>query len=162
MAPPSKRLKTQAPKKCRPEPKTHAARKGKLKRSSLDYASPTDEKDYRPGHGQSQSSRKPKKPSVIVPRPSKENENPADPFNVLDDDAVYLIIAQLSAEETETLRRVSKLWKASSEAHCGRNALKKHFPLAAGKIEGHGSREQENLHFRRHCTYGFELQIGTT
>lgn len=148
-------MKAQASRKSRSESKTHSTRKRKLKRSSLDYASPRDEKDYRPGHGQSRALKKPKK--VIVPRSAKGKENLRDPFDVLDDDAVFLIIDQLSARDTEILRRVSKLWKASSEAHCGRNALLKHFPLAAAKLEGYGSREEENLHFRRQCTYDFEL-----
>lgn len=158
MGPHRKPVKAQASRKSRSESNTHSIRKRKLKRSSLDYASPTDEKDYRPGHGQSRALKKPKK--VIVPRSAKGNENLRDPFDVLDDDAVFLIIDQLSARDTETLRRVSKLWKASSEAHCGRNALLKHFPQAAAKLEGHGSREEENLRFRRHLHYRESLAIG--
>lgn len=149
MDPRKKRIKSQASKSSVPEPKTHTTRKRKRKRSSLDYASPTDEKDYRPANSQTCPAKKLKK-AVIVPR---QNENRRDPFNVLDDDAVFLVIEQLSARETEILRRVSRLWKASSEAHCGRNALKKHFPLAAAKRQGCGSRVEENLHFRRHRMY---------
>lgn len=153
---PRKRVKSQAPNRSGPERKTHTTRRRKLQRSSLDYASSRDEKDYRPAYDQNRPPKKPKKASVIVPRPNKENQNLRDPFNVLDDDAVFLIVEQLSARETEILRRVSKLWKASSEAHCGRNALKKHFPLAAAKVEGCGSRKEENLRFRRHCTSQIE------
>lgn len=157
MESPRKRLRSQASKSSIPEQNPqlhpHTTRKKKLKRSTFDYASITDEKDYRPAHGENCPSKKPKKTSVIVPRPDTEIENLRDPFNVLDDDAVFLIIDQVSARDTETLRRVSKLWKASSEAHCGRNASKKHFPLAAAKLEGRGSRAEENLRFRRQCTY---------
>lgn len=150
MKPPRKRVKSLAPEESSSEPKTRKTRKRKLKKSSLDYGSPSDEKDYRPRYQRAWPSKTPKK--VIVPRPAKNKKNLRDPFNVLDDDTVFLIISHLSATETEILRRVSKLWKASSEAHCGRNALQKHFPLAAARIQGYGSREEENLRFRRHCT----------
>lgn len=152
---PKKRLRSQASKSSVPEqnPHPHTSRKKKVRRSTVDYASRTDEKGYRPAHGQSCPSKKPKKTSVIVPRPDSETKNLRDPFSVLDDDAVFLIIDQVSPRDTETLRRVSKLWKASSEAHCGRNALMKHFPLAAANLEERGSRAEENLRFRRHCTY---------
>lgn len=159
MEPPRKRLKSRASKSLGPEPKTHTTRKRKLKRSSLDYASPSDEKDYRPATGHNCFPKKSKKDSSIVPRQDKTSENRRDPFNVLKDDAVFLVIDRLSARETEILRRVSKLWKASSEAHCGRNALRKHFPLVAAKTEGCGSRVEENLRFRRHCTYELKLEL---
>ena len=61
-----------------------------------------------------------------VPRPKKKNLR--DPFHILNDDDVYLIMTHLPARDTETLRRVSKLWKASSEFHCGKSALREHFP----------------------------------
>ena len=160
MKPPRKRARSQAPKQSGSEPKTPSTRRRKPKRSSLDYTSPKDEKEYRPKHRQIQAPKKP--PKVVVPRPTKKNQNLHDPLNVLDDDIVFLIIDQLSARDTEILRRVSKLWKATSEAHCGRNALQKHFPLAAAKIEGYGSREEENLRFRRHCTYESRFDSVTT
>ena len=88
--------------------------------------------------------------STIFPKLAKKNRR--DPFHVLNDDEVYQIIAQLPVRETETLRRVSKLWKAASENHCGKHALLKHFPWAASKVEKSMSREDSNLQFRRYCT----------
>ena len=90
------------------------------------------------------------KTSVLQP----PKESLRDPFVVLDDDLVFLIINQLSAHDTEVLRKVSKLWKASSEAHCGRNALLQHCnsPPVVLNTEIHLSREEENLRYRRHCT----------
>lgn len=152
MEPPRKRVKCRATRSG-PETETRTTRTRKLKpkRSSLDYASLKDEKDYRPPDSHYVSSREPKPTSVMVPRPDRKKRNRRDPFDVLVDDAVHLVISHVSARDTETLRRVSKLWKASSEAHCGRNALQKHFPLAAAKTKGCGSRLEENLLFRRHC-----------
>lgn len=77
--------------------------------------------------------------------------NPQDPFDVFDAGIVHIIITELDAPDTETLRRVSKLWKASSEAHCGRTLLRQHFPEASLCENELGSIEEENLRFRRHC-----------
>ena len=92
---------------------------------------------------------KPKPTVRKVPRSAKKNRR--DPFHVLNDDEVRLIITLLPARDTETLRRVSKLWKASSESHCGKSALLKHFPWAASKVDKFVSREEANLQFRRYC-----------
>lgn len=83
-----------------------------------------------------------------------QNNNLRDPFEFLADDEVHLIIAHLPARDTETLRRVSKLWKATCEQHCGRSAILKHFPQAARKASECGSGEETNLQLRRLCTYG--------
>lgn len=108
-----------------------------------------EDKDYRPSHNPQTRSRLPKGPKILIPRPAKKNLR--DPFMVLDDDMIFIIIDQLSSRETEILRRVSKFWKANSEVHCGRNALQKFFPLAASNAGEHLSRVEENLRFRRHC-----------
>ena len=92
---------------------------------------------------------KDKSTSRILPRLAKKNRR--DPLHVLNDDEVYQIIGQLAARETETMRRVSKLWKATPEYQCGKFALLKHFPWAAWKLETSTSREEANLQFRRHC-----------
>ena len=86
-----------------------------------------------------------------VSRPRKQNLR--DPFHTLSDDEVSLIIALLPVRDTETLRRVSKLWKASSEYHCGKSALLKHFPWAIAKAEKCETREAANLQFRRCRSY---------
>ncbi|MCJ1469510.1 hypothetical protein MMC07_008143 [Pseudocyphellaria aurata] len=161
METPRKRVKHRATRSSQGiEPRTSRTRKHKQKRSSLDYASLKDEKDYRPSYIQRISSKQPKTASVIVPRPDRKKRNRRDPFDVLVDDAVHLVISYLAARDTETLRRVSKLWKASSEAHCGRNALQQHFPLAAAKTKGCGSRLEENLRFRRHLHFHESLAVG--
>ena len=84
----------------------------------------------------------------VVPRSAEKNKR--DPFHMLNDDEVHQIIALLPARETETLRRVSKLWKASSEYHCGKHSLLKHFPRAVSKADKSISREEANLQFRRY------------
>ena len=89
-----------------------------------------------------------------VPRP--RNENLRDPFHTLGDDEVHLIITLLPARDTETLRRVSKLWKASSEYHCGKSALVRRFPWAAAKANRCETREAANLQFRRCCAYNYD------
>lgn len=79
--------------------------------------------------------------------------NQSDPLNVFDADIVRIIITKLDAADTETLRRVSKLWKAISEFYCGRTFLRQHFPEAAASLGENEiwSVEEENLRFRRHC-----------
>ena len=76
-----------------------------------------------------------------------------DPFHVLGDHEVRHIINLLEARDTETLRRVSRLWKASAEYHCERSLLLQHFPWMAPKISQSTTREELNLLFRRCCEY---------
>ena len=86
---------------------------------------------------------------VAAPQPF----NPSDPFDFFGADIVRIIITELDATDTETLRRVSKSWKAISEFYCGRTFLRQHFPEAAASLSENeiGSVEEENLRFRRHC-----------
>ena len=82
--------------------------------------------------------------------------NPQDPFDVLDADTVrIIIITELDAPDTETLRRVCKRWKASSELHYGRAFLRQHFPEATASLSEDEIKavEEENLRFRRHCKF---------
>lgn len=123
--------------------------KKRSKRLSSSNPLMKEDKDYRPPHNPQTRSRLPKRPKFSIPRPAQKNLR--DPFMVLDDDMVFMIIDQLSSRETEILRRVSKFWKANSEVHCGRNALQKFFPQAASNAGEHLSRAEENLRFRRHC-----------
>ena len=74
-----------------------------------------------------------------------------DPFYVLGDHEVRAIITHLEARDTETLRRVSRLWKASAEYHCERGLLLQHFPWMATKISQSTTRGELNLLFRRCC-----------
>lgn len=119
------------------------------KRLSFEDSFLKEDKDYIPPHGSKIRSSQPKQRNKLVTRPAKRNMR--DPFMVLNDDLVFLVIDQISAKDTEILRRVSKLWKACSEVHCGRNALQKHFPIAALRAGGILSREEENIRFRRYC-----------
>ena len=76
-----------------------------------------------------------------------------DPMAMLHDDVIALIIHELAPTDTETMRRVSKLWKAMSEHHCGNGFLLRHFP-SANSIHGNSlSREQANLSYRRRRKY---------
>lgn len=81
--------------------------------------------------------------------------NPSDPFDFFHGDIAYRIISELDAADTELLRRVSKLWKATSEFCCRRTLLSQHFPEAAASLSENemGSDEEENLRFRRHCKF---------
>ena len=98
-------------------------------------------------------------PKETAPRRVKRprTRNPRDPFHMFSDDEVHLIIALLPARDTETLRRVSKLWKASSEYHCGKSALVRHFPWAAAKAARFETREAANLQFRRCRRYKYHI-----
>ena len=87
------------------------------------------------------------RPMSTVERPA--NLNSKDPFEYLGDDEVELIISFLSASQTETLRRVSKLWKASSEFHNSGAALQRHFGHVGEKADSYPTRESANLTFRR-------------
>lgn len=82
-----------------------------------------------------------------------EPQSLRDPFHVLGDHEVELIISHLDAKDTETLRRVSTLWRASSEYHCGRNMLLQHFPGMESKALNCQTREEMNLLFRRCRTH---------
>lgn len=134
-------------------------RKRRARKPSLDYTSKQDEKDYRPSHKLMGFFYQTKKQRGNVNEPDKntvhrpDKKSLRDPFRALAADIVFLIIHHLPARDTEILRRVSKLWKESSEAHCGRNALQKHFPLFSARADSRGSWEEENLRFRRCCKY---------
>lgn len=124
-------------------------RPSKRSKKSSDPAFDDDDDEYIP-------SIPPMPPQIVGDRQSSNEgratmTNRRDPFDMLDDGIVHMIISQLSACETEVLRRVSKLWKVSSESHCGRSALLQHFPDAGVNLAGPGSVEEENLRFRRYC-----------
>ena len=87
------------------------------------------------------------RPKSTVERPA--NLNSKDPFEYLGDDEVGSIISFLPASDTETLRRVSKLWKASSEFHSSGAALQRHFGHLGEKADSYPTRESANLAFRR-------------
>ncbi len=76
-----------------------------------------------------------------------------DPFQVLPDNVVALVVHKLSATDTENLRRVSKTWKATSEFFNANQALRTHFPKVMTK--GIGFPNEPNLEFRRLCKYCF-------
>ena len=85
--------------------------------------------------------------------PRVAGSNPKDPFQCLGDDEVSIIIAHLPAVATETLRRVSKLWKYLCEYHVGTGSLHQHFGQVEGKPLIYTNREEANLRFRRRCMY---------
>ena len=87
------------------------------------------------------------RPKSTVERPA--NLNSKDPFEYLGDDEVESIISLLPASDTETLRRVSRLWKASSEFHNSGAALRRHFGHFGEKADCYPTRESANLAFRR-------------
>ena len=99
------------------------------------------------------------KPKSLAPRrkrriPRSAGLNPKDPFQCLGDDEVSMIITHLPAVATETLRRVSKLWKFKSEYHNGNEALRNHFDHVEGKKRSsYTNREDANLRFRRRCMF---------
>ncbi len=74
-----------------------------------------------------------------------------DPFRVLPDNVVGLIVQELPAVDTETIRRVSKTWKATSEFFNANLALRTHFPMATTKMLV--APNEPNLEFRRLCKY---------
>ena len=76
-----------------------------------------------------------------------------DPFQYLDDVVVSCIIEHLSPEDTETIRRVSKYWKATSEFCCGRSLFQQHFSHPEPMVNRCTTREASNLLFRRTRKY---------
>ena len=82
---------------------------------------------------------------------SESTEVKKDPMQVLNDDMIATIIYLLAPADTEIMRRVSKLWKATSEHHCGNGLLLRHFPSAT--YDNSLSREQANLAYRRRSKY---------
>ena len=76
-----------------------------------------------------------------------------DPFERLGIDVLGLIISYLPAPETETLRRVSKLWKFASETHNTGGALQRHFGHVGEKMREYRNRQTANLEFRRRCEF---------
>lgn len=86
-----------------------------------------------------------------LPRP--KNLNGRDPFQYIGDDVVYLIITNLAAKDTETIRRVSHFWKATSEFHCGKATVIQHLPWAASQDLLELPKEDINLQYRRQRMY---------
>lgn len=128
-------------------------RRTKRSRKGSDPAFDDDDEEYCPPN-------LPNLPNLPVLGEDREESVPGsdrtkvlDPFDFFEDGIVHIIITKLDAADTETLRRVCKMWKATSEAHCGRNALRRHFPVAAFSLrdDEQGSVEEENLRFRRYC-----------
>lgn len=134
---------------------SNSPRRTKKRRKSSDPAFDDDDEDYCPPDLPVVD--KGREPSI--PGPDRTDARGArdarDPFDFFEDAIVHVIITKLDAADTETLRRVCKTWKATSEAHCGRNALRLHFPEAAGSLcdDEQGSVEEENLRFRRYCKF---------
>lgn len=79
------------------------------------------------------------------------NRNGRDPFQHLNDDVIRPIICYLNPKDTETMRRVSKFWKATSEHYCGKSMLLRYFPWAATCDIDTLSSEEINLYYRRQC-----------
>ncbi len=130
------------------DPKPDTSRKKQKQKSLLAKAFTEEDTPYLPPTSLRSGSKDAPSKARIVPRSAKKNKR--DPFHVLNDDEVHQIITLLPARDTETLRRVCKLWKASSEYHCGKLALLKHFPWVASKADRFISREEANLQFRRY------------
>lgn len=91
-----------------------------------------------------------------LPRP--KNPNGRDPFQHLGDDVVHLIIANLAAKDTETIRRVSQFWKATSEYHCGKATMIQHLPWAASQDLLGLDKEEINLQYRRQRMFSRRLR----
>lgn len=72
-----------------------------------------------------------------------------DPFQRLNDDVIFTVVSMLRPVDTETLRRVSKLWKATSEFHCGQKLLHQHLPATILSTHNVCTREEANLQYRR-------------
>ena len=77
-------------------------------------------------------------------------ETRRDPFQILSHELMCEVVSYVPARDTETLRRVSKLWKVSSErALSTRSAVLKHFPWATSRFQYCDTEVQKNLLFRR-------------
>ena len=98
-----------------------------------------------------------KQPAKYYATRYKINNRKSDPFLVLPDNVVALIVHELSAVDTENLRRVSKTWKATSEFFNANQALGTHFPKLKTKVLR--TPEESNLEFRRLCKYKILLSL---
>ncbi|KAL8828352.1 MAG: hypothetical protein Q9191_002634 [Dirinaria sp. TL-2023a] len=83
------------------------------------------------------------------------SRNERDPFQYLNDDEIVQIIGHLSSRDTETMRRVSKFWKATSE-----RVLLRFFPEADACDLDTLSSEETNLYYRRQLYFHESLKIG--
>ena len=147
-------------KRCR-DTTSKAPRKKQKQNTPLSHTFLVEDTPYCPRSTSPRSTRKvtPNRKEIAKRVPRIPEKSRRDPFHVLNDDEIYQIIGRLPIRETETLRRVSRLWKATSEYHCGNHALLKHFPWAASRGEESMSREEANLQFRRHCMYSSNPSI---
>lgn len=79
-----------------------------------------------------------------------------DPFRRLPPELAGLVIELLDPAETETLRRVGRVWKVLSEKYNGLRAVKRHCPAPFRTLLAHGEHDTSgaaNLCFRRWLNY---------
>ena len=88
---------------------------------------------------------------VTRTKPPRTISNKLDPIQRLPLEIIIKIIHYLDAEDTESLRRLSKKWKSASETSNTRQAIRRHFPRSSCPPLGTGARY--NLHFRRLCKF---------
>lgn len=155
-------------------PRAQEPKRKKIKRSSMqDYA--VVDRPYRAPHNRhftpeesgsdnshplrrKQKHGEPNSKRSAVRRP--KNKNAKDPFDCLVDDVVGIIVSLLPVQATETLRRVSRLWKATSEYHNDIRAIRRHFNYLGEGLKSFDSKEEANLHFRRlreYCSRSTQL-----
>ena len=79
----------------------------------------------------------------------KKEDVKKDPMKVLNADVIALIFSALAPADTESMRRVSRIWKAVSEYHCVAGLLREHFPSAHSIPDNNLSGEDANMAYRR-------------
>ena len=138
-----RRLADQRPASLRKKRKSHVPLSKAFLRKDYGFPPPVSQREPERGP----STRLPLRTSNV-----RHNTHGLDPFKYLGDDEIYIIISNLSARDTETLRRVSQLWKATSEYHCSQSILTQKLPWASTQNLMELSKNETNLHYRRHRT----------
>lgn len=72
-----------------------------------------------------------------------------DPFAVLSDLEITLVLSFLSVEETISIRRVSTLWKVTVDFRLSKAAIGRHFRGATEANAAYSNWEEEALAFRK-------------
>lgn len=74
---------------------------------------------------------------------------PHDPFAILSDLEITLVLGYLSAQDAVCIRRVSTLWKARVDFRLSKAAIGRHFPGASEAKAVYANWEEEAVAFRR-------------
>lgn len=136
-----------------------SVRKRRHTRVPLDQAFLSEDHPFRGPPG---CPNRPNPLASVSQRPTKKQLRPAnpngrDPFQHLNDDEIHQVVSYLDPKDTESMRRVSKFWKITSEYYCTKSVLKQCLPWTATQDLESLPSAFMNLYYRRHCMYQKKL-----